>query len=92
MSRLFRDPEVDGRPCPSVRTHGPRGQTELVEELSQEDEDLGVYVVNELSALNEDPYFDYLIQDLVDGYGDAAVARAELVRERMRTIIDRLRR
>ena len=68
------------------------GRPELVEELSQEDRDLGVYVVNELSALNEDPYFDYLIQDLVNGYGDAAVARAELVRERMRTIIDRLRR
>lgn len=68
------------------------GRPELLDELTEQSEPLRQYVSSELEALGSDPYFDYLIQDTVTGYGpNAAPVRAELVRERITAIIAQLR-
>src|SRR5581483_2611042 len=66
------------------------GRPELIDELSQQDFDLRKYVVSELTAITADTYFDYVVQDVVDSYGDTAAARAQIVRGRIAAIIGRL--
>jgi predicted nucleotidyltransferase len=66
------------------------GRPELAAELANQDEDLRTYVANELESLRSEAYFDYVIQDAVRGYGDAAPARADVVRDRVDAIITRV--
>lgn len=66
------------------------GRTELIDELSTQNDDLRSYVRTELTTLRENTYFDYLIQSAVAGYAAVAPARAEIVRNRVDAIISRL--
>jgi predicted nucleotidyltransferase len=66
------------------------GRPELIDELSQHDADLRDYVAEELATLTADLYFDYVIQDMVNGYGEAATARAQLVRDRIAAILEQV--
>jgi len=66
------------------------GRPELIDELAAQGDELRVYVAKELTALRGDPYFEYVVQSAVAGYGEVARERAEIVLERIAAIIDRL--
>jgi predicted nucleotidyltransferase len=66
------------------------GRPELIDELVTQGEDLRLYVAEELAALRNDPYFEYVVQSAVTGYGEVASTRAEVVLERIAAISDRL--
>lgn len=57
-------------------------RAELAGEIAQLPEPIRADVQAAIGALLEDPYFDYVIVDVVDSYGQAAGARQALVRER----------
>lgn len=67
------------------------GRPELGDELASQAEELRTYVANELGALRTNNHLGYVIQDAVTSYGDAAPARAVIVRERIDTLVARLR-
>lgn len=67
------------------------GRPELGDELASQAEELRTYVANELGALRTNNHLGYVIQDAVTSYGDAAPARAAIVRERIDTLVARLR-
>jgi len=66
------------------------GRPEVIDELAAQGDDLRVYVAEELATVRGDPYFDYVVQSAVAGYGEVAGARAEIVLERIAAIVDRL--
>ncbi len=66
------------------------GRPELGDELAVQPEGLRGYVVDELSSLRDDRYFEYLVQGAVAGYGDVANERARIVAGRLNVIIERL--
>lgn len=66
------------------------GRPELVDELAAQGDELRTYVAEELTALRNDPYFEYVVQSAVAGYGEVARERAEIVIDRTAVIIDRL--
>lgn len=67
------------------------GRPELGDELASQAEELRTYVANELEALRTNNHLDYVIQDAVTSYGHTAPARAAIVRERIDTLVARLR-
>ncbi len=66
------------------------GRPELVDELAAQGDELRTYVAEELAALRDEPYFEYVVQSAVTGYGEVARERAEIVLERIAAIVDRL--
>lgn len=62
------------------------GRKELIAEIDQEPV-LSHYISNELAALRSDPYFIYLAESALHGYGALIVQRAEEVRRRIEAII-----
>lgn len=66
------------------------GCPELADELAAQADELRTYVAQELGALIAEPYFDYVVQSAVAGYGDVAPARATIVRDRLAAIIERV--
>jgi predicted nucleotidyltransferase len=66
------------------------GRPELTDELAAQDADLRAYVHAEISALREDTYFEYAVQDAVHGYGSVMHERAETVRRRVDQLTERL--
>jgi predicted nucleotidyltransferase len=62
------------------------GRKELIAEIDQEPV-LSHYISNELAALRSDPYFIYLTESALHGYGALIVQRAEEVRRRIEAII-----
>ena len=67
-----------------------RGRGDLAEELAGQPAELRDYVATELEALRALPYFDYAIQDVVRGYGSAAMDRVAVVLDRAAAIVARL--
>jgi hypothetical protein len=63
------------------------GRPELADELADADPQLKSFVVSELAALRDRPFFDYLLQSASSGYGPVATERAELLRERVDGLI-----
>lgn len=59
------------------------GREELLDELQAEEPDVRTFVGRELRRLLANDYFEYVIQDAVAPYGDAALARADIVRDRL---------
>jgi predicted nucleotidyltransferase len=66
------------------------GRPELADELALQADELRAYTAVELTALTDEPYFEYVIQSAVAGYGDVAPARATIVRDRLAAIIERV--
>ena len=66
------------------------GRPELADELAAQADELRTYVGQELAALIDEPYFEYVIESAVAGYGDVAPARATIVRDRLAAIIERV--
>jgi hypothetical protein len=66
------------------------GRPELTDELAVQPDDLRRYVADELASLRDLDYFDYVVQSAVAGYGEVANERAEVVHERLETIIANL--
>jgi hypothetical protein len=66
------------------------GRPELADELAAQADELRTYVGQELAALIDEPYFEYVIESAVAGYGDGAPARATIVRDRLAVIIERV--
>jgi len=66
------------------------GRPELADELAVQGDALRAYVAHELAGLIDEPYFGYVIQSAVAGYGDVAPARATIVRDRLAAIIERV--
>ena len=66
------------------------GRHELADELAGQGDELRTYVAQELAALIDEPYFEYVVQSAVAGYGDVAPARATIVRDRLAAIIERV--
>jgi hypothetical protein len=66
------------------------GRPELGDERAVQSEPLRVYVADGLASLGDEPYFEYVVQAAVAGYGDVASARARIVGERFNQIIQRL--
>jgi hypothetical protein len=64
------------------------GRPELANELADADPRLRAFVVSELAALRDEPFFDYLLQSATSAYGPVAADRAELLRERVDALID----
>ena len=66
------------------------GRPELADELAVQGDALRAYVAHELAGLIDEPYFGYVIQSAVAGYGNVAPARAAIVRDRLAAIIERV--
>jgi predicted nucleotidyltransferase len=66
------------------------GRPELGDELAIQHEDLRTYVADELVLLRNDPYFNYVVQGALAGYGDVAGDRARIFTERLDAIVARL--
>ena len=66
------------------------GRPELADELALQGDELRAYVAVELAGLTDEPYFEYVVQSAVAGYGDVAPARATIVRDRLAAIIERV--
>lgn len=62
------------------------GRPELPEEIGSETPDLRTYITAELATLRADPYFSYLIESALHGYGRLASTRAEHLQEQLDTI------
>jgi len=66
------------------------GRPGLADELAAQADELRAYAARELAALIAEPYFEYVVQSAVAGYGDGAPARATIVRDRLAAIIERV--
>lgn len=66
------------------------GRLELEDELAAHSAALRHYVRSGLAALMEDAYFDYAIQDAVREYGRAAAERADVLRDRVGSLLVRI--
>jgi|SRR5579859_3151444 len=66
------------------------GRPELIDELGVQPQELRDYAANELSALREVEYFEYVVQAAVAGYGELAHDRFGIVSQRLNDIVVRL--
>ncbi len=64
------------------------GRPELVEEVASEPSEIRRYIGRELTVLNDNPYFTYLAESALQGYGQLIAARSQLLLERVGAIID----
>ena len=62
------------------------GREELIAEINQEPV-LSRYITKELTALRSNPYFIYLTESALHGYGALVASRAEEVHRRIEAII-----
>lgn len=63
------------------------GRPELPNEVSSEPAELRTYISQELATLRKDPYFPYLIESALHGYGALAAQRAQHLQHQIDTII-----
>jgi len=63
------------------------GRPELPDEIGTESPLLQSYIAAELATLRGDPYFAYLAESALHGYGQLAAARAEHLQRQVNTII-----
>jgi hypothetical protein len=65
------------------------GRPELAAELRSAPRELRSFVLEELSAVLVEPYFDYLVQDVASKYGvSVAAARADVLRGRISDVLE----
>jgi hypothetical protein len=64
------------------------GRPELANELADGDPRLRAFVLSELAALRDEPFFVYLLQSATSAYGPVAADRAELLRGRIDAVIN----
>jgi predicted nucleotidyltransferase len=62
------------------------GRPELVEEVAGEPRKIRRYIGRELAVLNDNPYFTYLAESALQGYGQLTTARLQLLLERVSSI------
>lgn len=65
------------------------GRPELPDEIRAEPTELRTYIAQELATLRPDPYFPYLIESALHGYGHLTTRRAEHLQQQMHAIISR---
>jgi hypothetical protein len=63
------------------------GREELRGEIAAEPAAIRAYVAKELSALREDPFFDYLIESALHGYGQLAAERGRDLQARIDELV-----
>ncbi len=63
------------------------GRPELPDEIAAQAPELQSYIGGELATLREDPYFTYLTESALHGYGQLTAPRAEHLREQIDTLI-----
>jgi hypothetical protein len=63
------------------------GRGELPDEIAAQTPELQSYIAQELATLREDPYFTYLTESALHGYGQQAAPRAQHLQEQIDTII-----
>ncbi len=63
------------------------GRGELPDEIAAQTPELQSYIAQELATLRKDPYFTYLIESALHGYGQQATPRAQHLQEQIDTII-----
>jgi predicted nucleotidyltransferase len=63
------------------------GRPELSAEIGAESTGLRSYIAQELAALRSDPYFPYLLESALHGYGQLAAPRAEHLRRQIDAVI-----
>lgn len=65
------------------------GREELPAEIQAEPEAVSSYISAELTTLREDPFFDYLIESALHGYGELTAARGRDLQGRIDVLVDR---
>jgi hypothetical protein len=63
------------------------GRPELPDEIAAQTPELQSYIAQELAALRKDPYFTYLAESALHGYGQQAAPRAQYLQEQIDKII-----
>jgi len=63
------------------------GRPELPDEIAAQTSELQSYIAQELATLRKDPYFTYLIESALHGYGQQATPRARHLQEQIDKII-----
>ncbi len=63
------------------------GRPELPDEIAAQAPELQSYIGGELTTLRKDPYFTYLTESALHGYGQLTAPRAEHLREQIDTLI-----
>jgi hypothetical protein len=63
------------------------GRPELPDEIAAQTPELQTYIQRELAMLREDPYFTYLTESALHGYGGQAPPRAQHLQQQIDTII-----
>jgi predicted nucleotidyltransferase len=66
------------------------GRPQIAEELAAADHSLRSFVEQELRALRNETYFEYVVDSAAGAYGAAAGARSELLKERLDKLVRRL--
>jgi hypothetical protein len=64
------------------------GREELLAEIQAEPELVSSYISAELTTLREDPFFDYLIESALHGYGELTAARGRDLQGRIDALVD----
>ena len=63
------------------------GRPELPDEIAAQAPELQIYIGGELATLRKDPYFTYLTESVLHGYGQLTAPRAEHLREQIDALI-----
>jgi len=63
------------------------GRGELRDEIAAQTPELQSYIARELATLRDDPYFTYLIESALHGYGQQATPRARHLQDQIDAII-----
>ncbi len=63
------------------------GRSELIDELEAAPPDIRAYVREKLHAVRSEPYFDYVVESALAGYGQTVDERARLVTRRIDAIV-----
>jgi predicted nucleotidyltransferase len=63
------------------------GRPELPDEIAAQTPELQSYINQELAILRQDPYFTYLVESALQGYGQLATPRAQHLQQQIDRII-----
>ena len=63
------------------------GRQELAEEIEAEPPELRSYIAKELATLREDPFFGYLIESALHGYGQLGGERGRDLQARVDELV-----
>lgn len=63
------------------------GREALPGELAAAQPELRAFLARELAAITEHRHFSYLMESALQGYGELARARGDLLRSRLETVI-----